>query len=469
MRRRGKGYQEAALQLSLEYKYAMGVAALQAKEYTQALEYFTALQQTALNYRDVARLLVQTQTALEVERLLTTGQAAYQAQQWGATIQAYEALRRLDSTYATEIVSAQLATAYVQAGQQIVALAPDPGADLVAAQEYFQKAATLNEADAVAQSEAALLTAYLAGARAQQQGDWSQAVAAWEPILAQRPQYLRGQVVQQLYSAYLALGDEASQQGQPTSAQEWYDQAARLPVADNQTAADRLQAATATPLPTPTAAPVVAVATLPPPPPPTPTPSPAVTGLAAFPGWIAFRSDRDGAAAIYLMSADGSQQQRAANEAGQQFEQFYGQQQTLADGSAQVYVAAAPNRSDANLFVTYAERPGTASYTATLIDWNSTEYDPNWSPSGDKIAFVTNTTGNDEIWVMTATGGEVRQLTHNEWEWDKHPTWSPDGGQIAFFSNRTGKRQIWVMGADGSGQHNISNNNYEDWDPVWIR
>ena len=104
-----------------------------------------------------------------------------------------------------------------------------------------------------------------------------------------------------------------------------------------------------------------------------------------------------------------------------------------------------------------------------LTDRGSMEYDPSWSPTGDTIAFVANYTGNDEIWLLPAGGGEARQLTYNNWEWDKHPTWSPDGKEIAFFSNRTGKRQIWVMGADGSAQHNISNNGYEEWDPVWIR
>ncbi len=70
---------------------------------------------------------------------------------------------------------------------------------------------------------------------------------------------------------------------------------------------------------------------------------------------------------------------------------------------------------------------------------------------------------------MGLDGQDLRQLTQNRWEWDKHPTWSPDGSQIAFFSNRSGRRQIWVMNADGTSQRNISNNDYEDWDPVWIK
>jgi Tol biopolymer transport system component len=33
------------------------------------------------------------------------------------------------------------------------------------------------------------------------------------------------------------------------------------------------------------------------------------------------------------------------------------------------------------------------------------------------------------------------------------PAWSPDGSQIAFITDRTGQWEIWVMNADGSNQH----------------
>ena len=80
-------------------------------------------------------------------------------------------------------------------------------------------------------------------------------------------------------------------------------------------------------------------------------------------------------------------------------------------------------------------------------------FDPAWSPRGDKIAFVSTETGNDELYVMNVDGTNPQRLTFNSWEWDKHPTWSPDGSKIIFYSNReTGRRQLWVMNADGTGQ-----------------
>lgn len=32
------------------------------------------------------------------------------------------------------------------------------------------------------------------------------------------------------------------------------------------------------------------------------------------------------------------------------------------------------------------------------------------------------------------------------------PAWSPDGSQIAFMTDRTGQWEIWIMNADGSNQ-----------------
>ena len=66
-----------------------------------------------------------------------------------------------------------------------------------------------------------------------------------------------------------------------------------------------------------------------------------------------------------------------------------------------------------------------------------------------RIAFRSNRDGNYEIYVRNADGSGQTNLTNNP-AGDFEPTWSPDGEKIAFRSNRDGNEEIYVMNADGS-------------------
>jgi TolB protein len=76
---------------------------------------------------------------------------------------------------------------------------------------------------------------------------------------------------------------------------------------------------------------------------------------------------------------------------------------------------------------------------------------PAWSPDGSRIAFMSFRDGNPEIYVMDASGANLRRITRHPGI-DSTPTWSPGGNQIAFTSDRTGTPQIYVVDADGLGQ-----------------
>jgi hypothetical protein len=105
-----------------------------------------------------------------------------------------------------------------------------------------------------------------------------------------------------------------------------------------------------------------------------------------------------------------------------------------------------------------------------LTRTNGWSFDPAWSPLGDRIVFVSQEPGNDEIYTISPDGTDMQRLTFNDWEWDKHPSWSPDGSQIVFWSNReTGLHQLWVMNRDGSNQRRLLESPANDWDPVWVK
>src|SRR5205823_753856 len=95
------------------------------------------------------------------------------------------------------------------------------------------------------------------------------------------------------------------------------------------------------------------------------------------------------------------------------------------------------------------------------------------SPSGQRVAWVSERDGNLEIYSMNADGSDPRRLT-NDFALDDHPAWSPDGKRLVFTSTRQasgkpgqGWNALYVMNADGSGVKRLSPPGVTDYSPAW--
>lgn len=67
--------------------------------------------------------------------------------------------------------------------------------------------------------------------------------------------------------------------------------------------------------------------------------------------------------------------------------------------------------------------------------------DPQWSPDGDRIAFVSDREGEvPQLWVLPTDGGEARRVT-DVVGGVSDPVWSPDGERIAFVQQATTTEQ----------------------------
>lgn len=92
-------------------------------------------------------------------------------------------------------------------------------------------------------------------------------------------------------------------------------------------------------------------------------------------------------------------------------------------------------------------------------------------PNG-RIAFSTDFAqdegGRSQVFTVGPNGGGVRQLTHVGGASEaKQPDWSPDGRRILYVTNSTGRFQIWVMRPDGSGQRQLATTPGDDFTPRW--
>ena len=68
---------------------------------------------------------------------------------------------------------------------------------------------------------------------------------------------------------------------------------------------------------------------------------------------------------------------------------------------------------------------------------------PDWSPDGASVVFHREVSGSPQIFLVDVVGRRVRQLTSSGRNED--PTWAPDGRHVAFISDRSGRRQIWIV------------------------
>jgi dipeptidyl aminopeptidase/acylaminoacyl peptidase len=82
----------------------------------------------------------------------------------------------------------------------------------------------------------------------------------------------------------------------------------------------------------------------------------------------------------------------------------------------------------------------------SIPDWGEANPDPEPSPDGKWIEFLTDQDGWDHIYVMPASGGDAVQVTKGHFEaW--RPVWSHDSKQIAFDANqpdRPGDREVGI-------------------------
>ena len=104
-----------------------------------------------------------------------------------------------------------------------------------------------------------------------------------------------------------------------------------------------------------------------------------------------------------------------------------------------------------------------------LIASSRTDDSPQYSPDGLRIAFASQRSGNEEIWVCDSDGSHARKLTTMRGPSTGSPRWSPDGRELAFDSRVAGQAEIFVISAEGGQPRRLTNNAALDVVPGWSR
>ncbi len=107
-----------------------------------------------------------------------------------------------------------------------------------------------------------------------------------------------------------------------------------------------------------------------------------------------------------------------------------------------------------------------------LGQYNAT---PAWSPNGKKLAFASYDKHKQafDIFIMNADGtGQVLRLTsahkpNGRWANNIDPIFTPDGRQIVFVSNRSGNNQLYIVDTNGDNERRITHDNLWYYQPKW--
>lgn len=198
--------------------------------------------------------------------------------------------------------------------------------------------------------------------------------------------------------------------------------------------------------------------------PASPTPTLLPTPMGGGAGQIAFASDRSGTTQIWLMNTDGSGQPV-------QLTDIFGgacQPNWSPDGERLVFISPCSKNQETypsvGMFIINADGTQQTPLPGVLAG----DFDPAWSPDGTKIVFTSlRNSGRPRLYLLNLEDNSVKRIS-DLYSRDSQPAWSPDGSKIAFVTNRNGPVQIWTMNPDGSEQQIYTRSaDHINTHPVW--
>src|SRR4029453_16808425 len=124
---------------------------------------------------------------------------------------------------------------------------------------------------------------------------------------------------------------------------------------------------------------------------------------------------------------------------------------------------------DSNIWrVQFSQHGKIISPPNLLISSTRADFDPQYSPDGKRIAFISARTGKLEIWLCDENGANTLQLTNLEGAVG-NLAWSPDGTHIAFSVWSDENSDIFEMSVEDRKPRRLTSEVSEDTAPSWSK
>ena len=108
-----------------------------------------------------------------------------------------------------------------------------------------------------------------------------------------------------------------------------------------------------------------------------------------------------------------------------------------------------------------------ASKSSTTLTSGARARDPDFSPDGTKLLYVTNRVQNNQLETMTVDRTSTKLTDNTDHTQYSTPRWAPDGNSVALSVWKEGRRDIWVLDPEGEPIRRITADSAIDADPIW--
>ncbi len=170
---------------------------------------------------------------------------------------------------------------------------------------------------------------------------------------------------------------------------------------------------------------------------------------------IAFASDRGGEflspPAIYVMNADGTGVRKLVAAGSEQTAPAWSPDGGLIAFSVCTVRDEGDNCNRARIAV--VAPTGKGLKYVTRAPQGAIDSKPAWSPDGRHLVFTrTVDAGFNVLWTVARNGTNLRRFLADGSQVDHNPTWAPNGKQVAYVSDASDVDAIWVVAATGKGR-----------------
>lgn len=175
---------------------------------------------------------------------------------------------------------------------------------------------------------------------------------------------------------------------------------------------------------------------------------------------VVFSSARSGSIVLWRIPAQGGSPERlAAVEPNALYPSISRREDRLA------YTTAF---EDSNIWRVQFSQGKIISPPHLLISSTRADFDPQYSPDGKRIAFISARTGKSQIWLCDENGANTFQLTNLDGAIG-NLAWSPDGKHIAFRVRADENSDIFEMGVEDGKPRRLTSESSEDNAPSWSK